>query len=95
MFVVLLRFSAQKERAAAFMEAHKLWIKQGFDDGCFLLTGSLASQGGGAVIAHGLSRTELEARLEADPFVREGIVTAEIVEITPSRVVPPLDALLP
>ena len=35
MFVVLLRFSANKTRAADFMQAHNDWIRQGFDDGVF------------------------------------------------------------
>ncbi len=32
MFVVLLKFVADKARAGEFMDAHKAWIKRGFDD---------------------------------------------------------------
>lgn len=94
MFIVLLRFSTHRDKAAALMEAHKAWIQTGFDDGHFLMTGSLMPQAGGAIWAQGLSHTELEARLAADPFVREGVVSAEIIEIAPSRVTPGLEALL-
>jgi uncharacterized protein YciI len=94
MFIVLLRFSTHRDKAAALMEAHKAWIQTGFDDGHFLMTGSLMPQAGGAILAQGLSHTELEARLAADPFVREGVVSAEIIEIAPSRVAPGLEALL-
>ena len=41
MFMVLLKFSENKAQASQFMEAHNAWIKQGFDDGVFLLVGSL------------------------------------------------------
>lgn len=85
MYIILLKFGAEKAKAGAFMEAHKAWIKQGFDDGVFVMVGSLAPNGGGGVLATGATRAEIEARVQADPFVAEGIVTAEILEIEPAR----------
>jgi len=85
LFMVLLRFAAQRDRAAALMDAHKAWIAAGFEDGVFLLTGSLAG-GGGGVLAHNIARDALETRIAMDPFVAEGVVEAEIVEIAPGRV---------
>jgi hypothetical protein len=35
MFVILLRFSANKSHAGAFMESHDAWIQRGFEDGLF------------------------------------------------------------
>ena len=46
MFVVLLKFAENKERAGEFMDGHKAWIARGFEDGVFLLVGSLKSSGG-------------------------------------------------
>ena len=37
MFVVLLKIQAEKTQLAAHMPAHKAWLQQGFDDGCFVL----------------------------------------------------------
>lgn len=85
MFVVALRFSANKAQAPQFMAAHNAWIKRGFDEGIFLLTGSLQPGAGGAVIAHKISRGDLEARVKQDPFVAEGVVAADILEIAPGR----------
>lgn len=85
MFVVLLRFSANRAQAGRFMEAHNGWLKQGFDDGVFVLAGGLAPGLGGGLLAHGVARAELETRIAEDPFVAEGIVTAEIHEIAPAR----------
>jgi uncharacterized protein YciI len=85
MFVVLLRFSANKGQAGRHMEGHKEWIRRGFDDGVFLLVGNLQPQSGGGIVAHRTSLAELQARVNADPFVAEDVVKAEIVEITPSR----------
>jgi len=85
MFVVLLRFSGNKSQAGQFMEGHKEWIKRGFDDGVFLLVGNLQPNLGGGIVAHNMSRSDLERRVSADPFVAEDVVSAEILEITPSR----------
>ncbi|GII04072.1 YciI family protein [Planobispora takensis] len=83
MFVVLLRFSANKDAAGQHMPGHREWIERGVEDGVFLLAGSIQPGPGGAIVAHGISREDLEGRVAADPFVAEDVVTAEIVEIAP------------
>jgi uncharacterized protein YciI len=85
MFIVLLKFSGDRSRAAPLMEGHKAWIKRGFDDGVFLLVGSLQPNLGGGIVAHNTSLSELESRVNDDPFVAEKLVSAEILEIAPSR----------
>ncbi|MDS1136747.1 YciI family protein [Nitratireductor indicus] len=84
MFVITLRF-ADKTRAPQFMDGHNAWIRSGFDDGVFLLVGSLEPKAGGAILAHNASAEEIEARVKDDPFVAQGIVSAEILAIAPGR----------
>lgn len=85
MFVILLKFSENKSKAAEFMDGHNQWIKKGFKDNKFLLVGSLQPNLGGSVIAHNSSLSELQERVNLDPFVAENIVTAEILEIEPKK----------
>lgn len=85
MFIVLLKFSDNKSKASQFMEGHKDWIKRGFDDGVFLLVGSIQSNLGGGIVAHNTSLSDLQNRVNDDPFVTENIVSSEILEITPSK----------
>ena len=85
MFVVLLKFAHNKHKAPDFMSAHNNWIKQGFDDGIFLLVGSLQPGLGGSVVAHNISSDDLQERVNSDPFVEEGVVIAEILEISPKK----------
>ena len=85
MFIVLLEFSSNKGRASQFMEGHKEWIKRGFDDGVFLLAGSLQPGLGGGIVAHNTSLPDLKSRVNNDPFVAENVVSAEILEIAPAR----------
>ena len=84
MFVVLLKFADHRARAPQFMDAHKAWLQRGFDDGVFLVSGSLDT-GGGAILAHNTSQAELRARVEEDPFVAHGVVSAEVIGIAASR----------
>jgi len=83
MFVVFLRFSDNRAQAGEFMDGHNAWLKHGFDDGAFLLAGSLQPGLGGAVVADGMTRDEIERRVGEDPFVAENVVSAEIHEIAP------------
>ncbi len=85
MFIVLLKFSDNKSKASLFMEGHKAWIKRGFDDGVFLLAGSLQPNMGGGIVAHNTSPSDLQGRINDDPFVAENVVSAQILEITPSK----------
>ncbi|WP_019143336.1 YciI family protein [Noviherbaspirillum massiliense] len=95
MFVVLLKFSGNMAQASQFMQGHKDWIKRGFDDKVFVLAGSLQPNSGGGILAHNTTLSELQARLNDDPFVKEDIVAAEIFEIAPSKVDERLAFLLP
>ena len=85
MFIVLLRFSSNKGQGSQLMEGHKEWIKRGFDDGVFLLVGNLQPNLGGGIVAHNTSLPDLQSRVNDDPFVVENVVTAELLEIAPSR----------
>lgn len=85
MFIVLLKFSDNKGQAGQFMEGHNEWIRRGFDDGIFLLVGSLQPNLGGGIVAHNLTLADLQSRVNNDPFVAENVVSAEILEITPSK----------
>jgi uncharacterized protein YciI len=83
LFLVLLRFVDDQAAAAGHLAAHNAWVQRGFDDGAFLLVGSIQPGVGGAILAHGGVRGDLERRVAEDPFVAERLVVPEIIEITP------------
>lgn len=83
MFIVFLRFSSNKSSAPQHMDGHKAWIKRGFADGVFLLAGSLEPDHGGGILAHQTTLADLQQRVNADPFVAEDVVKAEIHEFDP------------
>jgi uncharacterized protein YciI len=85
MFIILLKFSSNKGKVKDFMDGHNAWLKRGFDDGIFLVAGSLQPGLGGGIIAHATSLADLQARVNTDPFVAQNVVSAEILEITPAK----------
>lgn len=85
MYIVTLKFGENKAHAPKFMQAHNEWIEQGFSDGVFLLAGSVQPNQGGVLIVHNCSLEALEKRIGEDPFVKEAVVSASIMEITPAR----------
>jgi len=85
MFIVLLKFSENKGQASQYMEGHNEWIKHGFEDNVFLMAGSLQPNLGGGIVAHNTTPSELQSRVEKDPFVVENVVSTEIIEITPAK----------
>jgi len=95
MFIILLKFAANKDLASQYFEEHKLWLNNGFDDGVFLLAGRIQPEQGGAIAGHNTTREELEERVKNDPFVINNVVSAEILEISPSITDQRLDFLKP
>jgi uncharacterized protein YciI len=94
MYFVSLKFSHKKAAASRLMQAHNDWLQKGFSDGVFLLSGTLQPKIGGGIIAHNTSLDELRQRVDSDPFVAQGVVAADIVEFTPSKVDKRLEFLL-
>ena len=94
MYIVFLKFAENKANAPQFMEGHKNWIKQGLDENVFLLVGSIEPNAGGAILAHNETEEEIQERINADPFVKEGIVTAEITKISPAKASENMEFLL-
>lgn len=85
MFIIQLKFSDNKAQAGQLMEGHKEWLQRGFKDGVFLLSGNLQPSLGGGIMAHNTSLSDLQSRVDDDPFVSGNVVTADILEITPSK----------
>lgn len=90
MFIVVMSFGANRGAAGTFAAQHKAWLKKGMEDGVFALFGTIAEQRGGTILAHDLTREALEARLREDPFVTEGVVEVEILEVAPAATDPRL-----
>ena len=82
MFIVLLTYTAPLEQIDRLGPAHRDWLRGCYDDGIFLASGPQDPRVGGAILAHGLDREELEARLALDPFAQAGAATYHITKVS-------------
>ncbi len=94
MFVILLKFSANKANASQFMDGHNAWLRDGFEKGVFLLAGTIQPKLGGAIVAYNAKIEQIQEIVKKDPFVSENVVVAEILEITPSKTAAHLSFLM-
>lgn len=76
------------------MDGHNSWLKKGFDQGYFLLAGSLTPNQGGGLLAYNLSKEELLDFINQDPFVSNNVVFPEVIEIDPAKTDSKLSFLL-
>ncbi|CAH1666326.1 YciI family protein [Chelatococcus asaccharovorans] len=90
MFLILLSYTKPLDEVDLWLDDHKAWVKQGFDDGVFVLAGGQSPRVGGVVIAIGETREQVESRAARDPFVHKGVAAAQVIEVRPST----LDARL-
>lgn len=84
MHIIILKFTKKRHSAEQYLPDHKAWLERGFEDDAFLLAGTLGSNLGGAILARGLPIEAIQERVNEDPFVRENIVSAEVLEYAPS-----------
>lgn len=93
MFVITLSYLVNIEQIDEAMPAHREWLDAQYEDGVFLASGAQVPRKGGVILAAGLPRLELEARLSLDPFQQKNLVAYEVVEFVPRAVRPGLEAL--
>jgi uncharacterized protein YciI len=84
MFVIKLTYTKPVDEVDRYLSAHKAWVKQGFDEGVFLLSGGLRPRTGGLLLASGDDRRAIEARVGQDPFVLNSVASACVMEVAPS-----------
>lgn len=84
MFIIILTYTKPLEEVDRHLADHKDWVKQGFDDGVFVLSGGQRPRVGGALIAIGGDRKAIDDRVQSDPFVRNGVASAQVLEVVPS-----------
>ena len=84
MFLVLLTYQRPLAEIDRRMRAHVAFLEEGYRAGLFVASGRQVPRKGGVILAVSPSREGLEALMERDPFVSEGLASFEIVEFRTS-----------
>jgi uncharacterized protein YciI len=94
MFIVTLTYTVPLAVIDQHLDAHASWIEAGYQQGVFFASGRLVPRTGGVILAHNLTRNELDERLSHDPFRVNNLAQSEVTEVQPTRVAHGLEAVL-
>lgn len=84
MFIVLLTYQRPLADIDRRMRAHVAFLEEGYRAGVFVASGRQVPRTGGVILAVAPSRGAVEALMELDPFVREGLARFEVIEFRTS-----------
>lgn len=85
MFIVLLDYVQPLSAIETHLEAHRRFLDRHYATGHFLASGPQNPRTGGAILAKGSSRKELNEVLAEAPFYREQIASYQVVEFEPNK----------
>ncbi|GAA1349599.1 YciI family protein [Falsarthrobacter nasiphocae] len=81
--VVELTYVQGPEAADRHMEAHREFLRGGYEDGLFVASGRKVPRTGGVILARG-SREVILERLALDPFSVHGVAEYAVTEFVPT-----------
>jgi len=93
-YIIIVDYLAPLAEVDQALDAHRDWVKAGYADGLFLLSGPQSPRVGGAILAHDIDRAALDARLAQDPFAIAGVARHRVIELAASSADPRLAFLL-
>lgn len=85
MFIVLLHYLQPLTVVERHLAEHRAYLDRHFSAGHFVASGPQVPRIGGAILARGLSRPELDDVLAEDPFYREKVAQYQVIEFEPNR----------
>lgn len=93
MYVITLTYVADLESIDAAIPAHAEWLDGAYADGLFIVSGRQVPRVGGVILAAGVDRAVLDARLAQDPFRVLGLATHTVTQFEPTKAAPALGLL--
>jgi len=85
MYVIDIHYTASLERIDDALERHRAYLQPLLDKGIFIAAGPKVPRAGGVILAARIDRDALEAILQTDPFVTEGLATYRVTEFRITR----------
>ncbi len=92
MFIIELVYKADLSAIDAAMRPHMAYLKKHYAAGTFVVSGRKIPRDGGIIVAAGKTRAEIEAIANDDPFVKQGLADARIIEFRASQHADDIDA---
>jgi uncharacterized protein YciI len=84
LYLVLLRYRASLSEVDRYLEAHRRFLLDHYQQGHFLLSGRQEPRHGGVILARAGSREEVARWIAEDPFHQSMVADYEIIAWTPT-----------
>lgn len=94
MFLILTKYVKPLSEVDQHLTAHRQHLAKYYAENKLVMSGPQQPRTGGVLLAHDMTRDEVEAFMQADPFTAAGIAEYTITEFLPVKHAPELDALL-
>ena len=94
MFIVSVRYKQPLEMVEHHLPAHIAFLDRYFAKNVFIASGRKVPRTGGVILAHDVTRQELEEIISRDPFKSNNVADYEVTEFVPNRTAPEYARLL-
>ncbi len=91
-FLVEITYTAPMEKIEPILAAHRAHLQEGYDRGWLLMSGPMNPRTGGIVVARAPSVDDLRDFFRRDPYQVHGVATHRIVEFSPVKRAPLVEA---
>lgn len=94
MFVIDLKYIVPLEKLDAHMPSHVKYLQTYYKQNVFVVSGRKVPRTGGIILAHRVSKEELNRIMQEDPFIKLNLAEFTITEFLTSQVHPGMKAFL-
>lgn len=80
MFIIVLDYLCPMETIERHVVAHRAHLAEQYAAGRLVVSGPQVPRTGGVIVARGGDRAEVDAMMQRDPFIREGVASYRVIE---------------
>jgi uncharacterized protein YciI len=93
MFIIELSYIRPLDEIDFFMKAHLDFLESQYQQNRFIASGRKVPRNGGIILARADNRETIEQIVALDPFVKNKVAQATIIEFNPTMTLPGFDNL--
>jgi uncharacterized protein YciI len=90
MYAVVLRYKVPLAEVEKHIEAHRVWLREHYAAGNFLISGPQRPRVGGFILTSTMERAKLDGILAGDAFKKADVAEYEVIEFAGTTTAPQL-----
>lgn len=90
MYAIILRYKVPLSEVDRHVAAHRVWLREHYAAGHFLLSGAQRPRVGGFILVAAMERAKLDAILADDAFKKADVADYEVIDVAATSTSPEL-----